>query len=628
MSATCRLSPDRDPGGKRFVSPVNRLVLLCVSGCLYVSAVLAGDNTPLAPPDTSSPRATMQSFQRINEKAQGSLGDIDQTSRQLIEKVTDEAMRCLDLSAVPRERVDDEGEEAAILLQEILDRIEIPDDSSIPDAAQVKDAGLTRWTLPDTEITVAKVAEGPREGEWLFSPETIKRLNEFYRKVADHPYREDALWGSAGPAGGLYDYYLLLPEPSLPSEWVENLPGWSKTIYLEQPVWKWGGSLLVVAAGIFLFITIFRLSRRTSRAKSKQPGVRWYRLAAPLSGAAIAYLVDYLIDEQISAAGRVDAIIEIVTLGIAIVCLSWAAIVLGEVLSEWIVSSPRIDPRGLDASIVSIIARVVSLAIAVWVLVQGAEHLGLSLIPLLAGLGVGGLAIALAVRPTFENLIGGLILFIDKPVRVGERCRFAEQLGDVEEIGLRSTRVRTLDDTIISVPNAEFSQLQLENVSRRRRTLFRTVLGLRYETSAEQLRYILVEIRRMLVAHSKVSRQRLRARFIRFGDYSLDVEVFAYVRTRDWDEYWGIQEDLNLRIMDIIEASGSGFAFPSQTAYLTRDTGLNSEQTKKAEDQVEAWRAQGKLPFPELDDQDIRSIEDTLSYPPEGSPPGSGSRVP
>jgi MscS family membrane protein len=153
----------------------------------------------------------------------------------------------------------------------------------------------------------------------------------------------------------------------------------------------------------------------------------------------------------------------------------------------------------------------------------------------------------------------------------------------------------------VSVPNAQFSQLELENLSRRKMILFRMTLGLRYETTSDQLRYVLAKLREMLLGHPKVSSEGLLVRFRQFGDYSLDIEVFAYIRTKDRLEYWAIREDLNLRIMDIVKDAGTGFAFPSQTAYLTDDSGLDAERSRKAEAQVEDWRVKGKLPFPDFD---------------------------
>jgi MscS family membrane protein len=308
-------------------------------------------------------------------------------------------------------------------------------------------------------------------------------------------------------------------------------------------------------------------------------------------------LADELIDEQINAIGIAEAVMETGLWAIAHFCWAWAIVSAGGIVADALILAPALQRKDVNASLIKITTRIISLVIAVWVVLEGADRFGFSFVPMLAGLGVGGLAIALAVRPTLENLIGGFILFMDKPVRVGDLCRFGEQLGFVEEIGLRSTRIRKYEDTVVSVPNAQFSQLELENLSRRKMILFRMTLGLRYETTSDQLRYVLAKLREMLLGHPKVSSESLLVRFRQFGDYSLDITVFAYVLTNDRLEFWAIREDLNLRIMDIVKEAGTGFAFPSQTAYLTDDSGLDAERSRKAEAQVEDWRVKGKLPF-------------------------------
>jgi MscS family membrane protein len=170
------------------------------------------------------------------------------------------------------------------------------------------------------------------------------------------------------------------------------------------------------------------------------------------------------------------------------------------------------------------------------------------------------------------------------------------------------------------VPNPDFSQRELHDYTRRRRRLYQTILGLRYETSTEQLRYVIAELREMLLGHPKVSPDNLYVRFGGFGAYSLDVAVFAYIRTRDRLTYRAIREDINLRIMNIVEEAGTGFAFPSQTAYLGRDSGVDAERGREAEVQVQEWRSKGQLPFPEFDEAIRGQKEDVLDYPPEGSP--------
>lgn len=158
--------------------------------------------------------------------------------------------------------------------------------------------------------------------------------------------------------------------------------------------------------------------------------------------------------------------------------------------------------------------------------------------------------------------------------------------------------------------------------------LMRATLGLRYETTPDQLRYVLTRLRELFVAHPRVSPDPARARFVGFGEFSLNIEVFVYVLSEDYNEFLAIAEDLNLRIMDIVAESGTGFAFPSQTAYLARDHGLNAERARAAEAEVQGWRADGALPFPGLDPGRIAALDGSLDFPPPGSAQGSRPATP
>jgi MscS family membrane protein len=245
--------------------------------------------------------------------------------------------------------------------------------------------------------------------------------------------------------------------------------------------------------------------------------------------------------------------------------------------------------------------------------------LGVNVTAALAGVGVGGVAIAFAAQKSLENLFGGVALFADQPVRVGDFCRYSGQVGTIEEIGLRSTRVRTLDRTVITIPNGEFSNLALENFAKRDRMRLWTMIGVRYETTPEQLRFLLARLREILLAHPRVTEDPARVRFVGLGAYSLDLEVFAYVDTGDWNEFLGIREDIYLRFMDAVKQAGTGFAFPSSTTYLGRDEGLDEEEKGRAEAQVAEWREKGALPFPHFPEESRQEMENTLDWPPGGS---------
>ena len=249
--------------------------------------------------------------------------------------------------------------------------------------------------------------------------------------------------------------------------------------------------------------------------------------------------------------------------------------------------------------------------------------LGVNITAGLAGVGVGGIAIAFAAQKSIENLFGGVTLFADRPVETGDFCRYNGQVGTVEEIGLRSTRVRTLDRTVITIPNAEFSNLALENFAKRDRMRLWTMIGVRYETTPEQLRFLLARLREILLAHPRVTEDPARVRLVGFGAYSLDLEVFAYVDTGDWGEFLEIREDIYLRFMDAVKEAGTGFAFPSSTTYLGRDEGLDEEEKSRAEAQVAEWREKGALPFPHFPPDVRDQVQNTLEWPPPGSPGAS-----
>jgi MscS family membrane protein len=189
---------------------------------------------------------------------------------------------------------------------------------------------------------------------------------------------------------------------------------------------------------------------------------------------------------------------------------------------------------------------------------------GVDLTAVLAGLGVGGLAIGFGAQRTIENLFGGIMVISDKPVNVGDSCRAGEVFGTVEDIGIRSTRIRTPDRTVVSIPNGQLATMSLENFAVRDRIRLHQAVGLAVQTTPDQLRVVLAGIRKLLEAHRSVEATSARTRFIRFSEGSLDIEILAYVLERDQTAFLAIQEDLLLGIMDIIGVSGTSLALPAR----------------------------------------------------------------
>jgi MscS family membrane protein len=204
-------------------------------------------------------------------------------------------------------------------------------------------------------------------------------------------------------------------------------------------------------------------------------------------------------------------------------------------------------------------------------LLVGLAAFGVDLTTTLAGLGIGGVALAFASQKTLENVFGGIMVLSDRSIVVGDVCQIGKYTGEVVDVGLRSMQLRTVNRTVVYVPNGTLATMEVENLTRRDKFLFNPVVGLRYETTLEQLQRVAADIREMLAADARVERSSLRVRLLRFGTYSLDVEVFAYVLAADNPEFLAVQEELLMRIMGIVKYAGTGLAFPSQTMYVRAD---------------------------------------------------------
>lgn len=220
--------------------------------------------------------------------------------------------------------------------------------------------------------------------------------------------------------------------------------------------------------------------------------------------------------------------------------------------------------------------RILKAVVAILTVLAMFSVLGFNMTTALAGLGVGSIAVAFAAQKTLENLLGGVSVLGDEVIRVGETCNIGGKIGNVKDISLRSTRIRLLDRTELSVPNGELANMNVENLSRRDKHLFCTTLALRSETPPERLRALLADLRTLLRQHPKVD-PNARVRFIGFGESSLDVEIFSFVITRQFDEFLALREELLLRVMQQVADSGVEFAFPSRTVYIAQEHGTDPQ---------------------------------------------------
>jgi len=527
----------------------------------------ADDEYPLDPPDISSPEATINTFLTEATAAITAYGSGDEAA---MDASTDRLFQTLDVDMPNNDAEFRAAVESALYLFEILIRIDIPPAKQIPGPDLNPGSMPAYWTIPHTELRLVRIDSTiGAPPAYRFSAETVGRLPEFYERARALPVKK-----RYANFDGVKERYRLRPGFSAPAfvhRTVDSLPsGWFATLG-GAPRWKWLAVVLVAVMGLMLFGLGYRLARTLNGGNRSTS--RLAALAHPLLAigtiALIAFMRHVVID-WIRVIGREREVILGALSVLAHLTVIWLLFLVARLFADAVIRMREMGAYALDAQLVRLVSKLVAVLLSLYALTSLADSLGVPVAPMLAGLGVGGLAVALAVRPTLENVVGGFVLFADAPVRVGEFCRFGDKLGTVEAIGLRSVRVRGIDRTVITIPNADFSQLELVNFSRRDSILLQATLQLVYETTPDQLRLVLVRLRELLLEHPKISPEPARVRFIRYGESSLDVEIFAYVMTRDFNEFLAIQEELNLRIKDLVEDAGSGFAFPSQTLYVAQ----------------------------------------------------------
>lgn len=616
--------------------PSRRLAILRVAwavACLAAAALSAGvpgalaqdaaapaaesaaDVAALDVVGTESPRETFVGFLRLSAAMEAAVqAYIDAPSfagAARLALLSDQMNALLDLEGTAATARREVGIRTMTFLMDIFGRIEPIDPAALPGRGELQGEGVASVRLPGTPLFITRLSEGPRAGEYVFDAATIDAAPRFFRSVRATPLRS---------ALGIESFSTLGPQltgPAFPPGVVRAVPEALKRLWLDTPIWK-----VVAALALTLGLTA-ALGAAQRGLGAVAPAGRIARLAVgallPLLllgavGAVLPYAAF-----QLNLSGRfADGF----AAGLALVAhvawawLYWIAVRMGV---EWIILSPRIADKSLDANLLRLVSGVLGLVGAAVILAYGGQAIGLPVLSILAGLGIGGLAVALALRPTMENLVGGVMLYIDRPVRVGDFCSFGDQKGVVENIGVRSTTLRALDRTLISVPNAQFADMQIVNFAHCDQMLIHETLGLRYETSPDQLRYVLAQLRRMLHAHPRIDAETIRVRFAGYGEHALKVDLRVYAMTREWNDFFAIREDVLLRLHDVVSEAGAGFAFPSQTLYLARDGQGDAGRRAAAEARVQAWRETDALPFPRLARDEIERLEATLDWPPRGS---------
>lgn len=555
--------------GTKFVL---RLLGVCLIVTLLQSYLLGSHASlnPLSPPPTQSPQDTYSAFisntndayrliMDAHEKSQAEGGF--RASEEVLalahqaEESMERAIETLNLEGIPLAERKSQGIELTLLLRETLDRIDKPDVSSIPNAQVVSDTGLEHWEVPNTQIAIVKTVEGFRKDEFLFSEDTLNHIRFFYEEVKDLPYQENSL-------EDFYRFYIGTPGFLLPPKWSHFLPRWSKRMIWEQTIWQWGGLILLSLLSLLTLKLTYRLNRFPRRESiqhdSHSQAQAWRGLIMPAVIALNCILSEHLLINVFNLTGRVAITLMVILESLRYIALAWFGFMFFNALGRSVIAGFYFDKDYLlEATISRNGFRILGFTVAVTLLYIGGQQIGLPTGPLVASLGIGGLAISLGVQPYIKNLIGGIILFVNRPVKIGDFCELGGVTGTVEDIGLRTTSIRTPERNLVIIPNSVVSESQVVNYSRRDRRLINFVVGLRCDMSRQQLIDSIRKIKSCLGLHHMIINDHVR--FIGLGKSSLDVEVFAYVLTTDHTEFLQIQESILIQIMEIIEVADIEF---------------------------------------------------------------------
>jgi MscS family membrane protein len=411
-----------------------------------------------------------------------------------------------------------------------------------PDADLIGTIDTREGTM---DITLQRVKLGERGSVWLFSKETLNEIPELYEEV------------------NLVSVERTIPAFLTQRKIAEISLFWWLFALAGLPVIYLLTSLLDRLIGVLVGLVWSRLS--------KKPNLKSVHIfPRPVRLLLLTWVIRWMVANlNLSLLARQfwSNVASVITIAASV----WLLITLNGLGEDLI--RRRLERRNVKAvSVLRLARRTLDLAALFGGVLLLLRHFNLNVTAALAGLGVGGIAIALAAQKTLENVIGGISIIADRAVRVGDVVRVGAAMGTIEDIGLRSTRIRTLDRSVVSIPNGQISNERLEDLSSRDKFWLHPILSLGYETTAAQMRSVLAAIRSMLLEHPHVEQGSVRIRFLGFGSSSLDVEVFAYIYTLDFGAFLEIQEDLLLRILDAVQAAGTRMALPSQTTYLVSDS--------------------------------------------------------
>ncbi|MEZ4649246.1 MAG: mechanosensitive ion channel family protein [Candidatus Eisenbacteria bacterium] len=569
-----------------------------LTGGVHRTELSAGDSTQVdAPPAADSrlrsPRATLMGFlDAVNDVARGTKGRID------------DAVRCLDLEAVPASIRSERAPQLAVELKEVIDRTRYVIADEIPDDPQGTPYVFLR--RQEGEIVLAS----NERGEWRFTSGTVESIPSLLRATQDQERVEGVLESPLSIAPGL---------------WVQSkMPDSLRTSRLWLEDWQWIGLFLLIFLGIVADrvvagVVMSNLKRFLARKKVTiaerflKDGLRPIGLLAM----ALAWWFGL---RYLALPDRFFAILLLAVRLITAVAGLWAAFRATDVIAEYLMKQAETTASKLDDVLIPMFRKALKVFLTVIGILFIANSLDLDITAFLAGLGLGGLALALAAKDTIENLFGSLTVLLDRPFNVGDWIKLGSQEGTVAEVGFRSTRIRTFYDSMITVPNSHLINNTVDNMGARRYRRWSTKLGVQYDTTPEQIEAFCEGIREIIRNHPYTRKDYFHVYVNEFAASSLEILLYVFHEAPDWQTELRERHRLFLDILRLARRLGVQFAFPTQTLHMFRGHPPEDLDTipPPSPDEVETAIGDGGA-------LGKRIVHDLLGESPEKPPPASSN---
>jgi MscS family membrane protein len=498
------------------------LLLLCFYGN---TAEAAQEVHPLAPPNTSSPRATLKTFLDIMNDA---VRAFKAGRREEAKALAHRAAQCLNLEKEPPALREIMALYATLYLKETLDRIEIPPEDEIPDAKAVRTEKISSWSIPYTEITIALVKDASSVERFLFTGDTVRNAEKYYDKVKDLPYTPQS-------GGGALVNQLRASGSLLVSRaFIERLPSWAKSDFYGQAGWQWIGLIFYFCLAAGMIFLLYKCGGAALGILDKK-----FSLNLKHSVGGLILPLALIVFSKIGLGFMVYGL-RILNADVYLP-IAYMFLVISYAGRIWLISAVLnriaaafvwvggIVRGGVDDQLVRIGFQALSVVIIGVMIINLGARLGLPTYSFLTGLGIGGIAVALAGREALSNIIGTIMIVLDRPFKLGDYIVLGEgERGEVAEVGLRSTRIKTRDDILISIPNSVIANAKMINESAPvSMCRIRIKVGVAYGSN-------LRKVEQMLLAIAEQNETVLpdptpRIRFRSFGDSALNLELLCWI---------------------------------------------------------------------------------------------------